>query len=390
MSSGAAVREILHRWGTWAFGFGLVLLVAFLTANLLAKLVILLVMGYGALLPPVLASWRTILLLALLVLLWALWGRKPELPSRRHLRRHWLRWLLALLVVVSVAALTADSFRRSLFVGPLGFRCLEPHFAGTFDQDHPHRPPSVVRTNAYGYRDDEWAPGPRPGVTRVAVVGDSYVFGAGVPEEDGLVDRRLERELQRLAPERRWEVLNVGFPGQGYAVYFPLAEQVIETFRPRFVVIGSLGGPDWHLLGISEQIAAFGEPLFRVLHFLGVAEDLRAASLRYSASAASAADPAGADGIARSFGALLAAAERFDVDVVVWEYYEPFPFFATFRDHPRCHVTGWPEGFSRSWRGWSGNAELAVPGDGHPTARANALIAGHLAPGLLEALRSAR
>lgn len=49
-------------------------------------------------------------------------------------------------------------------------------------------------TNSLGFRDHEHAPGPRPDVFRILLLGDSYLAAAGFPEEKILV-RRLESKL---------------------------------------------------------------------------------------------------------------------------------------------------------------------------------------------------
>lgn len=66
-----------------------------------------------------------------------------------------------------------------------------------------------VEINSRGFRGPEPEP-PRPGVRRIALVGDSMVFGNGVGWEDTL-GVRLERRLAERGVEAR--VLNCGVPG---------------------------------------------------------------------------------------------------------------------------------------------------------------------------------
>lgn len=68
-----------------------------------------------------------------------------------------------------------------------------------------------VAINAAGFRDREWAPAKPPGVRRVAVLGDSFMFGMGV-EVEATLPRQLEA---RLGPGH--EVMNFGVVG--YNVY---------------------------------------------------------------------------------------------------------------------------------------------------------------------------
>jgi hypothetical protein len=246
-----------------------------------------------------------------------------------------------------------------------------------------------VSTNSHGFRDETWRPGPSSRATRIAIVGDSYVYGSGVPEEDGLLHRQLSRALRVRAPGRAFEVMNVGHPGWGYFTYFPLAERVIAEFRPRIVVIGSLGAADWDLLDTQQQRDALGRVLFQVLGALGTVADLDELSLRYALGrlGGDAPWPAGVPGEARlaaRFERLLAAAERAGTDVVVWDYYRPLPFFERFRAHPRVHFATWPAGVR-----WSDDPRYTIPVDHHPTAAGNALVADHLAPVLVPLLAAA-
>jgi hypothetical protein len=77
-------------------------------------------------------------------------------------------------------------------------------------------PPSAIgqtpwcveyRLASSGMRDREHAHEVAPGTLRIAVVGDSFVFGEGVPQQLTLVDQ-LSRRLGD-----RYELLNVGAPG---------------------------------------------------------------------------------------------------------------------------------------------------------------------------------
>ncbi|MBI5481453.1 MAG: hypothetical protein HY906_21525 [Deltaproteobacteria bacterium] len=103
-------------------------------------------------------------------------------------------------------------------------------------------------------------------------------------------------------------------------------------------------------------------------------------------ASASPARAVGAARLRRLVAALLAEAERLDCDVVVWEYYEPFAFLREFAGQPRFHLAGWPAGFDRRLEGWGRDPRLSIPGDWHPTAAGNALVARHLAPAVLGVL----
>jgi lysophospholipase L1-like esterase len=94
-----------------------------------------------------------------------------------------------------------------------------------------HAPGCVtpVTTNAWGLRNREVAT--EPSVLRVLVLGDSYAFGWGVPEEDGLA-RRLEDLLADALPALRIEVVNAALPG--YSVYQQV--RMLDFIRARVPV----------------------------------------------------------------------------------------------------------------------------------------------------------
>lgn len=80
------------------------------------------------------------------------------------------------------------------------------------------------RYNSAGYRDAEFGPR-RPGVLRIAVVGDSFTEGQGVREPDTLA-RLLERRLaERHAGAV--EVLNYGRRGEDLPALFGMYEQAL-------------------------------------------------------------------------------------------------------------------------------------------------------------------
>jgi hypothetical protein len=278
-------------------------------------------------------------------------------------------------------------------VNELGVIADAPHAKFWVDRGHPTRPPAFVTTNQLGFRDRDFAQPPAAGVTRAVMIGDSYVYGMGVPEADGLINRQLEKALRAAAPGRQLEVVSVAYPGWGYFTYFDVARRALRQLRPRVIVVGSLGSADWDLFDFQQQADILGPRLFALLGALGVAEDLKAASVRYWGEAVS--DDAaftsatGAPRLRRLVADLLEEAARLECDVVVWEYYQPFAFLQEFAGRPRFHLAGWPPGFDRRLEGWGRDARLSIPGDWHPTAAGNALVAQHLAPVILGLLGGA-
>ena len=99
-----------------------------------------------------------------------------------------------------------------------------------------HTPFAVERRySAQQFRSPEIGP-KRPGVVRVAVIGDSFTEGMGVKEEDAY-PRVLHRLLNTGAEEGHWEVLNCGRRGYDFPALFDLFEAVL-AFEPDIVVYG--------------------------------------------------------------------------------------------------------------------------------------------------------
>jgi hypothetical protein len=83
------------------------------------------------------------------------------------------------------------------------------------------RPEVTYRTQALGFREPGWR-AEKPALTRrVALIGDSYVFGVGVEIGDTL-SSALDAELGRRSPGRRDEIVNLGVPGSNLSSYVDL------------------------------------------------------------------------------------------------------------------------------------------------------------------------
>jgi hypothetical protein len=98
-------------------------------------------------------------------------------------------------------------------------------------------PGGTVTANSRGIRGEaEHAPGRRPGVRRVVVVGDSFTFGEGVGD-----DETFPARLQaRLGP--RVEVINLGIHGYGHdQMLIHLREEGLR-YEPDLVILGYYAG----------------------------------------------------------------------------------------------------------------------------------------------------
>lgn len=110
-----------------------------------------------------------------------------------------------------------------------------------------------VRTNQYGFRDDDWSVEKPANVVRVAVLGDSFVEGNQVAK-----DKRLTELLEsRLAASHLFdgfkvEVMNFGMSGYGTAQELMTFRHEVKKFKPDYVIVGLLTAND--IRNNSEQL----------------------------------------------------------------------------------------------------------------------------------------
>ena len=102
-----------------------------------------------------------------------------------------------------------------------------------------------VRINSAGFRDREHDLGKPAGVYRIAMLGDSYVFGVGVEAADRVSDV-LEQRLSGCPSlaGRKVEVLNFGVAGYGPGQEMIVAERRALPYRPDVLVQAFVSGND--------------------------------------------------------------------------------------------------------------------------------------------------
>jgi len=93
-----------------------------------------------------------------------------------------------------------------------------------------------ITTNAYGLRDVEIAVPKPSGTYRILMVGDSFVFGQGVPQLSQTIPKQLEAKLAGAA-ERRVEVINFGVCGLNTFQEFMMYVQQGRRFEPDLVLL---------------------------------------------------------------------------------------------------------------------------------------------------------
>ena len=96
----------------------------------------------------------------------------------------------------------------------------------------------TVRTNQWGMRDQEYAKEVPPNTLRIALLGDSFVFGAGVENDenfDAALERRLNDEAASL-PFEHYELLNFGVGGYSAPEVLAALEGKVLEFNPRYIL----------------------------------------------------------------------------------------------------------------------------------------------------------
>lgn len=91
--------------------------------------------------------------------------------------------------------------------------------------------------NSRGFRGPEFALEKKPGVFRVALVGDSFVEGDGILDEKMTLAMQLERELSTRNPGVSYEVLNLGIAGNNFASHVTTTGEALEQLDLDAVVV---------------------------------------------------------------------------------------------------------------------------------------------------------
>lgn len=160
--------------------------------------------------------------------------------------------LLALTVSVAVCLLAAEALIR--LVRPSARLTIEP--GGLYEADPPGRYrlapgyrgsifnrveySNEIRINEHGLRGPEVGAS-LPGGTRILAIGDSFVFGVGVEDDQTFIARLAERLTE---PGRPVEALNGGIPAFGVPDAVGWLERHGIALQPDVVVLGIFLGND--------------------------------------------------------------------------------------------------------------------------------------------------
>lgn len=360
---------------------------------------------FGFALKLILWEWKIFLLPAFVLLSFALYEfLKHHLPKETPGRGR-LHWFVPLAVAIG-ALIRASEYRGRLngnsprtnrfgFFPSLGIN------SGPYrlKSGNPSVPDMVVKTNSFGFRDREWDLPLRERGRRALVVGDSFVWGLGIPSDEGMLHRRLERELNaRGGPG--WRVFNLATSPAALWYYAHALIAVGREVRPELYVMSVVGNYDlepWEVQRVKFGLPARMVALMDAFH---VSEDL----MRLGSALGHDYEWRSKDGREippevladhhGSFSKLVAFVGKTGARLIVWEGLDRrIPFFDGYRADPGITFMGWkdvPElsgeigGQIRGGRAaWTDDETLAYKGDGHPTPKANGLIAQAIACGVL-------
>ena len=181
----------------------------------------------------------------------------------RFRRRIRVLALLASAMAVVVGLVVIEVFLRMTDLGPPRLATQNPHGTGSFrlkpnlDFAYPYGAKQVrIRTNSHGMRWREVALTKLAGKKRIAFVGDSFTFGESADsiEEScvGVFDAHIDRT--------KYQVLNFGVVGYGFADIRLQLEEDILAFSPDYVILVSFNGNDFRdtYLGLDQYDVSSG------------------------------------------------------------------------------------------------------------------------------------
>jgi hypothetical protein len=130
-----------------------------------------------------------------------------------------------------------------------------------------------VRLNSWGFREQEFKMNKARDIYRIAVIGDSFTYGSGIPEENRFTGL-IENFLNGLTEVKNYEVLNFGRPG---------AQTIDEVVSLRNIVLGT--NPDfillqWFINDVEGHNVPSGEKVSTIL--LSPHRTLKSSSALYS------------------------------------------------------------------------------------------------------------
>ena len=208
-----------------------------------------------------------------------------------------------------------------------------------------------IRINSHGLHDYEYSRRKEPGTFRIVGLGDSSLFGWGVPFEDSTL-KVLERRLNEKSRGQKFEVINFAVPGYNTAMEAETFVQRCLEYAPDLVLL-SFNTNDYdvpHFMRLPTDLATLRRSYVFDLAYsvyegvMGVAErqppvfDFRNRTIPLREAARLDDDPAlpeeyrhmvGARGVVRALERLAGAARERGIPLIVFDV----------KDYPGLHAT---------------------------------------------------
>jgi hypothetical protein len=387
MTAQKFIKSVLSRLVTILW-LSIIILFLFCLLNFLIKTAILIYSGYYHLVPEIISSWRTTLMLALLTGILLL--RKQIvflaqlLDSHSYLFEKLFYSAFLFYFIFNIPVLLSHG--ENTYINSLDQIADFPREEVRFDEKVDYRPEIAVIPNNLGYRDDDFTEIPQKDTRRIAIIGDSYVYGMGISNPDEVIDRQIERELQKLTGQK-WEVMNFGFPQLGFRSYFRIASRVIDMFNPEAVIIGSNGHFDLDFYSVQTFYEDYKGSGYKILKMLDVSRDLIESAIRFSYRLEDSSrvyqilNRTEISLFKDEFDTMIDKSFRKGVAVFIWEYKEPFAFFDPYRSNSPVKFLTWTEEFIQVKRKYKDQFEFT---SGHPNGRTNRFMAKIVARGITD------
>jgi hypothetical protein len=236
-------------------------------------------------------------------------------------------------------------------------------------------PHITYRHDSNGFRGAGFDEIKAPGRLRVALVGDSFIFGLGV-EENQTLKARLEEELAKRGLADRVEVVNLGIPGANLATHVRMYALAHEQLGADAVVMGVFEDNDLTTWDVEDEINDLARPS---LFSLGVFALGQRPTVVLATSILQIGGTARALSSFEQIASDLAAVRARDgaPPLVILDYFTHNPEVrARFEAMPNTSFIATAVHGEKS-------PEYHIPGDGHPSVRGNQHFAGLVAEKLL-------
>lgn len=115
-----------------------------------------------------------------------------------------------------------------------------------------------VRNNSLGFRDREFSKSKNSKVTRIAVIGDSFIWGFGTTEAENRFTNILEGLLKENGLEA--EVYNFGISGFGTDQEYLLYHNIVSSFSPDLIILS------YYVNDSLDNVRSFDKPFYSLVN----------------------------------------------------------------------------------------------------------------------------